>query len=1044
MAATRDWLSGVYEIAKDISAVLDVDEILGLVARETQRLVRFDDVVAGLLEDRGQRLRLTVPLAPEAGATPGEFALRRDDGHILGHVVRSRQTLRVADVPADERFAADPELVARGAGSCVAIPLTSGDKAIGALALMRRAVAPFNDLEVEILEEVAERTAVAIDHARLYATEKKRANHLAIINKVARQALATFELGTLLRQTVSLIQHHFAYYDVAIFMVDKQTDEVILRAQAGAYSDATVVGYRQAVGVGMVGWAAKTGQTLLASDVTQNPHYIVAFEGERASRSELCVPIRIGGQTAGVINIECPTVGAFDQTDVTAIQTLSDQVAQAIENARLYDEMRYLKELDESILASIPSSILVLDRALSVMSVNATCCRVLDRPREAIIGESFESLFQFDSLAATAFRRTIERVVDEDQRASFAATHIALAGGRERIADIHLSPVARRAQRRALVFIHDITERRQAQERALHEKQKLDEIVSAMGAGLVLIEPDFSISWSNNAVDQWFGEGETLVGQLCHLICRNSTEICPDCPVAATFATGETHRTEQTVVSDHRGRRYYQNIFAPLDDEEGRVVQVLRLTSDVTEHAHRVEQVSLLQKLGHAMQGTLELDRLLHLILTCVTAGPGLGFNRAILLLIDDTHTVLEGRLGVGPSSSEEAARIWRELSKGEQTIDGLLELFDQPLSPGDAPMQYLSQRIRVPLSAGDQVLIRALREKRPIVVADADADPGVPPDLNTLLGTKQFVCAPLVARDVALGAIIADKVFTAQPITREEVGMLETFAAHAGAAISAARAYRRLEEQLNEIEEAQDRLVRSERLATVGRLAAHVAHEIRNPLVTIGGFARSILRAPSRLPRVERNARIILEEVERLEQILANVMNFTKPGNPVLHDRSINELVEAVCAFHEDVFAERGVVLHKSTDADCPTLRFDPNQIRQVLINIIQNALDSMPEGGEITILTRAQIDHVEIVVADTGHGMPPDVLDNLFQPFYTTKVGGTGLGLSVSQKIVHDHGGDITVRSKPDAGSSFTVALPIPDEAQPENSGDPSCPPS
>jgi hypothetical protein len=299
----------------------------------------------------------------------------------------------------------------------------------------------------------------------------------------------------------------------------------------------------------------------------------------------------------------------------------------------------------------------------------------------------------------------------------------------------------------------------------------------------------------------------------------------------------------------------------------------------------------------------------------------------------------------------------------------------------------------------------------------------------------KQFVCAPLIARDVALGAVVADNIFTGRAISSADVEMLQTFATHAGLAISAASAYRRLEEQLNKLEEAQDRLVRSERLATVGRLAAHVAHEIRNPLATIGGFSRSILRSPDNTAKAQRNARIILDEVERLEQILANVMNFSKPGNPVFRERDINESVEAVCAFHENVFAERHVALHKSLDPKCPVLRFDPDQMRQVLINLIQNGLDSMPNGGELTMLTRAQQDHVEIVVADTGQGMAEDILESLFQPFFTTKVGGTGLGLSVSQKIIHDHGGDIAVRSKPGAGSSFTISLPIPqgEPAQP-----------
>ncbi|MFW6162712.1 MAG: ATP-binding protein, partial [Planctomycetota bacterium] len=631
-------------------------------------------------------------------------------------------------------------------------------------------------------------------------------------------------------------------------------------------------------------------------------------------------------------------------------------------------------------------------------------------------------------------RETIARVIDSDERHEFPSLAARLPNGEEREVDVHLSPVARRTQRRALVFINDITERRRAEDEVRREKQKLDNIVSAMGAGLMLIEPDFTISWSNPTSDAWFGDGESLVGSICHGICprfhTRTAEMaapCEDCVVVRVLETGEVLTVPQVVMGGQQPVRHYQNILAPIRDEDGEIVQVIRVTFDVTEHARKVEQVSLLQKLSEAMQGTLELDRLLHLILTCVTAGPGLGFNRAVLLLVDDSHTVLEGRLGVGPSSLEEAARIWRELSERPQNLGRLLERFDEPVPPGDQSMQYISQQIRIPLDATNEAPVRSVREKRPIVVNDAEHDFQVSPALRDLLGVGQFVVVPLVARDEALGALIADNIYTRRPISDADVEMLRTFAAHAGMAISAASAYKKLEDQVVQLEEAQDQLVRSERLATVGKLAAHVAHEIRNPLATIGGFTRSILRSPRNVTKVRRNANIILDEVVRLEHILANVMNFTKPGEPILRQREINEFADAVCAFHETDCAEQGVTLHRSFDPACPPLHFDPDQIRQVLINLIQNALDAMPEGGELTVMTRLQDRFVEVVVADTGVGMTEEVVEALFEPFFTTKVGGTGLGLSVSQKIAHSHGGDILVQSKPGAGSSFTLRLPV-----------------
>lgn len=1024
MAMTREWLSSIFEISKSINATVELNDILDVIAREVRRLTAFDRLVLGLLDDTGRRLRLLVPVSHPDTARPSG-ALIGLDGHVLGEVVQRREPLAIADLRTESRFPGDRPLVEEGVVSCLALPLVSSQRILGALAFARQTLNPFTDLEIELLASIAEQVTVAIDRGKLFDAERKRAHHLAIINQVARRALSILDLDALLAETAALIQQQFAYYDVSIFLVDKAANEIVLRAQAGAYKAASVIGYRQAIGVGMVGWAAKTGETLLADDVTLDPHYILAFEGERSSRSELVVPIKIAGDVVGVINIECTELGAFDHTDATALETLADQVAQAIENVRLYDEMRYLKELDESILAAIPSSVLVVDRVRTIVAANAAASQLVQHPREDLIGQSLDHFLQFDPALAPSLHRAIEALIDGEKPQTFPAVPITLPRGKC-IADIHLSPVARRAQRRALVFINDITDRRLAQEALLREKQKLEDVVSAMGAGLALIDPDLTIAWCNKTINHWFGNDTSLVGQKCHILHSNQQTPCPNCRALLAFTTGEPQSDTQCRHSERLGTRHFQNIFAPIRDAAGNVTQILMLASDVTEQAQNIERLALLHKLSQVMQGVVELDRLLHMVLVCVTAGPGLGFNRAFLLLVNEDRTLLEGQLGVGPTSHEEASRIWHELSQRAQTLDDLLAPPDAAKAAEGNAMRYLARQIHLPLSDTQQVPVRALVEQRPLLVANADL--GVSPSLRSLFWARQCVCVPLIARDVALGVIIADNAFTEHPIGEREVEMLQTFANHAGLAIAAATAYKRLEEKVAELEETRDRLVRSERLAVVGRLAAHVAHEIRNPLATIGGFSRGILRSPANAPKVERNARIILEEVERLEQILANVMNFSKPGAPVLRDRDLNESVEALCSFNENVFAERHIVVHKRLDPNCPILRFDPEQIRQVLLNLCQNAIDSMPHGGDLTITTRALEDRVEVVLSDTGQGMSESVRESLFQPFFTTKVGGTGLGLSVSQKIIHDHGGEILVSSAPGAGSSFTLSLPIP----------------
>ena len=136
--------------------------------------------------------------------------------------------------------------------------------------------------------------------------------------------------------------------------------------------------------------------------------------------------------------------------------------------------------------------------------------------------------------------------------------------------------------------------------------------------------------------------------------------------------------------------------------------------------------------------------------------------------------------------------------------------------------------------------------------------------------------------------------------------------------------------------------------------------------------------------------------------------------------------LISEVLELFHDTFAENHIKVNRVEESPLPELSFDAKQLRQVLINLFKNALEAMPRGGEITITTRVRGENVEVVVADSGEGMPPEVVANLFQPYFTTKAKGTGLGLAISQSIIQEHGGSISVDSTPGQGSAFTIRLP------------------
>lgn len=456
-------------------------------------------------------------------------------------------------------------------------------------------------------------------------------------------------------------------------------------------------------------------------------------------------------------------------------------------------------------------------------------------------------------------------------------------------------------------------------------------------------------------------------------------------------------------------------------------------------------QLSLLNKVGQAMQGTLDIDNLLNLILTCVTAGGAIGFNRAFLLRVNQDRGIIEGVMGVGPSNWEEAWQIWDRLSKENWKLDDFLAHEDYNYARRNN-LDHITKSFRISLDTTSDFIVMCINERRPYLVTDAMRDARVNPLLKEKLMVNEFVVVPLLARDNVLGVIIADNLFNGKPIDQDSTQLLTMFANQAGLALERANAYEKLTHKISELKEAyeelketQSKLVRTERLATIGKMAAHVAHEIRNPLATIGGFAHSMYKFPQDDEKVKRNAKIIRDEVYRLENILRGVLDFTKPASPVFALGQVNDVIENTLVLLEKEFQLHHVAIEKHLDNNLPNILFDAQQIKQALFNILKNALHSIiltsSRNGNDTeqrleIITATHKEYVKIGIKDTGDGMLPHVMDNLFNPFFSTKDGGSGLGLAVTHKIIEDHGGFIDVKSQANKGSEFIVYLPIRSE--------------
>jgi signal transduction histidine kinase len=231
----------------------------------------------------------------------------------------------------------------------------------------------------------------------------------------------------------------------------------------------------------------------------------------------------------------------------------------------------------------------------------------------------------------------------------------------------------------------------------------------------------------------------------------------------------------------------------------------------------------------------------------------------------------------------------------------------------------------------------------------------------------------------------------------------------------------------LRERQRLEMELLRNERLATLGKMVARISHEIKNPLVTIGGFAGQLGRMEGLPEDARRKLTLIYQEVQRLEKFLSDMSTFTRGAPPQKTQGDLTALIREVAELMDSSFKEQSVVFHLHTPSQIPTLAFDPGQIRQVLINLFKNALEAMPEGGELSVSVEVQNDFLVVAITDTGSGITPEDLQNLFTPFFTTKQGGTGLGLTIVRGLISQHQGDINIASEVGRGTISTIRLPM-----------------
>ncbi len=695
---------------------------------------------------------------------------------------------------------------------------------------------------------------------------------------------------------------------------------------------------------------------------------------------------------------------------------------------------------------------------------------------------------------------------------------------------------------------------------AVEAREKGEELKNYL-FGLIENTADAIVSSDlNGIITSWNIGAERIYGYSREEAMDRFLPFVPDFLVHAELALiervkmGETIKDLETFRRTRDGNIIDINLtLSPIKDSAGSIIGISGIARDITEKKKTEKELiktndmlSRLYFIGSAMRGTLELDKMLRMVLTAVTMGDGLGFNRAMLLLVEDGF--LKGAMGVGPASYEEAWEIWSRLSAEQKNLHSLMEEIENVPPKKDFFMDRLCCGVNISLQE-DTILTKAVKEKKAFNVPNVYSEPLSDPLLIQQLGTMAYAVIPLISRDRAIGVLWVDNMFSGRVITSTDMEFLKGFSDQISSAIENARLFEQVfqaEQELENIfesisdlvyfnssdytikrvnkavvekigkpmdeivgekcykifhgmdepwnkcphhktlsvkkpfvEEIEDpalggsflissspifdksgliigtvhiarditesikmreKVASAERMASLGEMAAKVAHEIRNPLLSIGGFAR---RLETKLSgNLREYSRIIVEEVNRLEDILSDTLSFVRTTKIEKKKVDLNELVDNIMTLLEPAIYERGNVLLK--DAEYPVnIYTDYNKFKEALLNILGNA-NQATDNGTIIIRTHNITSHrdedlfgnrieektVLVEIEDNGCGIKESDINRIFDPFFTTRPAGTGLGLSITKRIIEELDFKIEVESQWGKGTKFKISIPVQEE--------------
>ncbi len=949
--------------------------------------------------------------------------------------------------------------------ACVLFPLQVQGRVSGLLCLGRTTDLPYRDDEVTSVAPLVAQLAIQVENARLYSETRRQLDMLSVVNSLSRTISGTLEVAPLAFEALGLLTDRLGI-DAGWIYVNRDERLVLAghRVRGGADHEAAPAA-ELAVGRGSICGVCASERRAVVSDLDTDDLCSPTAKA-LGMRHMAAFPLLAEDVLVGTLSVGRRAGKPFRDEEIQLIESCAVQLAVALERARLFDAERRrvldLSRLNE--LGALISQQLELPALLSVGVEHLE--RLVDVPQVflallepdggplRIVASNIREPGVHDitipldapSAAAAAVRDLRPVMVQDAQTDPRGSRAIALRFGHHGVLSVPLisrgealgvvtlcetrkgrpfepasieRAVAMANQLAAAVANARLFEEERHRVRELSLLSELGRIASGTLQREVLLSECLGLIRSSLA----FGSGEAWVVQRGRLE-RVASQVDPGAPAgtgpfmaalaARALASGapaaeagpdglSACALPLLAGAEIGGVLAFARQGAPVADSDlrtlaaaapelGVALQNARLFADAR---RRVEELRLLLDIGRAITGSLDLDQILES--SASTLSRFADSSNAFVLLLDAASAELRGAACSNP--------VWRDEFR----------------------------RVRIPLDEMS-IAARCVRGRLPIAVNDISISEFRDNERVVRFGEKSVLALPLLVRDEPIGCVLVDDTVEPREWSPAEVERAALIAHQVAVAVANARLYDDLKRSYGELARTQEELVKRERLAALGELSAVVAHEVRNPLGVIFnslGSLRKLLRPTGDAGML---LDIVEEEADSLDRIVRDLLDFARPHEPALEAEDIGELVADTLHAAQGDHVPGGVEVDVQLPADLPLVRIDERMIRQVLLNLVLNAMQAMPRGGTLRIgvsMEPGRTRFVRIEVSDTGTGVPNELAGRIFQPFFTTKAAGTGLGLAVVKRFVEAHRGTITFHSRQGEGTTVLLRLPV-DEAQ------------